>query len=183
LTRVKAMRGGAQWNGISSAVTRSPPIEGDIMSTTFATRDEAAADRIRAHHAHMAADLERLVDAVASSADEDFDGARATLVRWLRTELAPHAAGEEQTFYPAAAGTEAGRLLIAGMTAEHGVILGLVDQVDRAETQAVAAAWAGALLRVFAGHAEKENDLVLPLLVAEPHIDLAALLEEMHSAH
>jgi hypothetical protein len=69
------------------------------------------------------------------------------------------------------------------MTSEHGVILGLVDQVEQAETREAAAAWAGALLRVFAGHAEKENDLVLPLLVAEPDIDLAALLQQMHSAH
>jgi hypothetical protein len=153
------------------------------MSTTFETRDEAAASRIRAHHAHMVTDLERLVDSLASSGAEDFDAARERLVHWLRTELAPHAAGEEQTFYPAAGGTEAGRLLIQGMIAEHGVILGLVEQVERAESKAAAAAWAGALLRVFVGHAEKENDLVLPLLVAEPDIDLAALLEKMHEAH
>lgn len=153
------------------------------MTTTFATRDEAAADRIRAHHAHLAADLARLVTALGTAPAEGFEPARAELVGWLRSELAPHAAGEEETFYRAAAETVSGALLIAGMIAEHRVILGLVEQVEQADSQQAAAAWAGALLRVFAGHAEKENDLVLPLLVAEPAVDLAELLDEMHSAH
>ncbi len=153
------------------------------MSTTFATRDEAAADRIRAHHTHLAADLERLVGAVGAAAAGEFEPARAELVGWLRDELAPHAAGEETTFYLAAHRIAAGRLLIDGMVAEHRVILGLVDEVASASSQQSAAAWAGALLRVFRSHAEKENDLVLPLLVEAPDVDLHALLEEMHAAH
>ena len=153
------------------------------MTTTFATRDEVAAERIRAHHAHMATELEQLVRAVGSADDPGFPPARDELVTWLTTVLAPHAAGEEHTFYQAAAGTQAGRLLIASMTAEHGVILGLVEEVERAQDQPVAAAWGEALLRVFRSHAAKENDLVLPLLVDEPEIDLHALLEEMHGHH
>ena len=153
------------------------------MTTTFATRDEAAAERIRAHHAHLAADLESLVRALDSAPETGFEDARRDVVAWLRSELAPHAAGEETTFYRAAVEVEAGRLLIAGMVAEHRVILGLVEQVEQAASRPAAAAWAGALLRVFASHAEKENDLVLPLLVGELGIDLAGLLDEMHSAH
>lgn len=154
------------------------------MTTTFATHDEAAAEKIRTHHAHLEADLARLVRGLTSDDSQtEFAAAQGDLVTWLRTVLAPHAAGEESTFYRAAADTEAGRLLIAGMTAEHRVILGLVDEVERATDPAVAAAWAGALQRVFASHAAKENDLVLPLLVAEPAVRLAELLEEMHSAH
>lgn len=154
------------------------------MTTTFATHDEAAAEKIRGHHVHLEADLGRLAQALtAGGTQADFAQARGELVTWLRTVLAPHAAGEEGTFYRAAAAIEAGRLLIAGMTAEHRVILGLVDEVERAAEPAVAAAWAGALLRVFSSHAAKENDLVLPLLVAEPGVRLADLLEDMHSAH
>lgn len=152
------------------------------MTTTFATRDEAAADRIRTHHAQLAADLDSLVTALGAAAGAAVEPARQELVAWLRSELAPHADGEEKTFYPAAERTVAGRLLIAGMVAEHQVIRGLVDQVADSRDQRVAAAWAGALLRVFRSHADKENDLVLPLLVQEPGVDLQALLEEMHSA-
>lgn len=153
------------------------------MTTSSLTRDEAAAERIRTHHAHLAADLDRLVTALGAAAGEAVEPARQELVAWLRSELAPHADGEELTFYPAAEGTVAGRLLIAGMLAEHGVIRGLIDQVADASDQQAAAAWAGALLRVFTSHAEKENDLVLPLLVAEPGADLTDLLDQMHSAH
>lgn len=153
------------------------------MSPNTATPDEVAAERIRTHHEHLAAELESLVADVDSATEATFGSSRDALVTWLRTVLAPHAAGEEHTFYRAAADTAAGRLLIAGMIAEHRVILGLVDEVERAVNPAVAGAWGGALLRVFASHAEKENDLVLPLLVAEPGVDLSELLDEMHSAH
>jgi hypothetical protein len=155
-----------------------------MMTTTFATHDEAAAEKIRTHHAHLEAELARLVQGLTSDDTQaEFEAAQDALVTWLRGVLAPHAAGEESTFYRAASDTESGRLLIAGMIAEHRVILGLVEQVERAADPAVAAAWSGALLRVFASHAAKENDLVLPLLVAEPGVRLAELLEEMHSAH
>lgn len=153
------------------------------MTTTTATPDEAAAQRMRTHHEHLAAELESLVADVGSATDATFSSSRDALVTWLRTVLAPHAAGEEHTFYRAAAGTAAGRLLIAGMTAEHRVILGLVDELERAVNPAVAAAWGGALLRVFVSHAQKENDMVLPLLVAEPGVHLSELLDEMHAAH
>lgn len=153
------------------------------MTTTFQTRDEVAAERIRGHHAHMVKELEGLVSGLAAAGPDALDEARADLVQWLRAELAPHAAGEERTFYPAAGATSAGELLIRGMVAEHGVILGLLEQVEQAPTRDAAAAWAGALLRVFRGHADKENDLVLPLLVAETDIDLADLLEQMHAGH
>ena len=66
------------------------------------------------------------------------------------------------------------------MVAEHGVILGIVDELEASTDPAVAATWAEALRRVFTSHAAKENDLVLPLLVAEPSIDLAKLLDELH---
>ena len=151
------------------------------MTTTFQTRDDVAAERIRGHHAHMVTDLEGLVAGLDAAGPEAFAQAKADLVRWLHTELAPHAAGEEHTFYLAAGDTGTGALLIRGMVAEHGVILGLVEQVEAATRAEAAGAWAGALLRVFRSHAEKENELVLPLLVAEPGINLAELLEQMHA--
>lgn len=152
------------------------------MTTTFNERDEAAASAIRRHHEHLVAELAGLVAALPRSGAQGSgaDSAKARLVTWARTVLAPHAAGEETTFYRAAAQTEAGRLLIAGMEAEHGVILGIVDAIESSDEPAATAAWAEALQRVFSSHAAKENDLVLPLLVAEQDTNLAELLEHMH---
>jgi iron-sulfur cluster repair protein YtfE (RIC family) len=154
------------------------------MTSTELRRDEAAADVIRGHHTHLAMELARLVGAVAGARDEPaFLAARAALVAWLREELAPHAVSEEQTLYRAAATTEAGRLLIEGMVAEHRVIMGFVEEVHRAHERAVAAAWAEALRRLFTSHAEKENELVLPLLVAAEDINLEGVLHQMHEGH
>ncbi|GAA6525892.1 hemerythrin domain-containing protein [Intrasporangium sp. DVR] len=148
-------------------------------------RDEAAAAAIRRHHEHLVTELGQLVEALRTpdGADEGADDgatAKAQLVTWARTALAPHAAGEETTFYRSAAELEAGRLLIAGMVAEHQVILGIVAAIDASTEPAATAAWAEALLRVFTSHAAKENDLVLPLLVSDPSTNLAELLEQMH---
>jgi len=160
-------------------------------TTTPVERDEAAAATIRRHHEHLVAELETLVAALGTAPGtapgtrgtdpgEASGSAKARLVDWARTSLAPHAAGEETTFYRTAADTEAGRLLVAGLVAEHGVILGIVDAIEASTEPAATAGWAGALLRVFTSHAAKENDLVLPLLVADPGANLEALLEEMH---
>lgn len=152
------------------------------MNTTSNERDEAAASTIRRHHEHLVAELDRLVAALPGSGEQSSgaDSPKGQLVTWARTVLRPHAAGEEATFYRAAAETEAGRLLIAGMVAEHGVILGIVDAIESSSDPAATAAWAEALQRVFSSHAAKENDLVLPLLVAEQGTNLAELLEHMH---
>ena len=82
--------------------------------------------------------------------------------------------------YPAAHVMEAGRLLVDGMLEEHKVIVGLVDEVDRADTHVGAAAAAKALLTVFRLHLGKENDLVLPLLAAADDVSVAELLGGMH---
>lgn len=152
------------------------------MTTTSIERDEAAANAIRRHHQHLVAELEQLVAALANTSVQSsgFERPKAQIVTWARAVLAPHAAGEETTLYRAAAEIEAGRLLIAGMVAEHGVILGIVDAIEASTDPVATAAWAEALLRVFVSHAAKENDLVLPLLVGEPRVDLAELLEELH---
>jgi iron-sulfur cluster repair protein YtfE (RIC family) len=153
-----------------------------IMTTTSIERDEAAANAIRRHHEHLMGELEQLVADMANAVEQSsgFERPKANIVTWARAVLAPHAAGEERTLYRAAAGTEAGRLLITGMVAEHGVILGIVDELEASTEPAVAAAWAEALHRVFTSHAAKENDLVLPLLVSEPEINVAELLEDLH---
>ena len=126
--------------------------------------------------------LEQLVADLANVAGQasGFERPKAQIVTWARAVLAPHAAGEETTLYRAAAETETGRLLITGMVAEHGVILGFVDALEASTDSAAMATWAEALFRVFRSHAARENDLVLPLLAAEPGVDLAELLQDLH---
>ncbi len=151
------------------------------MSTHTTMTPPAAADRVRAHHATMVAELGRLAQAVAGQDDlETYAAARHNIVTWLREELLPHAAGEERTFYRAAGETTEGRALVAALVSEHRVIGGYVDQLEAAADPAVVAAWAEAILRLFTHHAGQENDLIMPILVAAPEVDLPRLLHEMH---
>lgn len=153
------------------------------MSTHAITRDADAAEMMRRHHAHLAADLEALAGFIGEARDETaFAEARASLLTWLQSELAPHATGEEATLYRAAAATNEGRLLVQSMIAEHRLLFDLVAELESAQQAAAASAWAGAILRVFRSHTDKENDLVLPLLVSDPTADLAFLLDNMHES-
>ena len=81
--------------------------------------------------------------------------------------------------YPAGLASSGGRLLVEAMLAEHGVIVGLVDQLRTAEGPRALVA-AGGLLAVFDSHLTKENEQLLPLLVADPEVSLHDLLAGMH---
>ena len=144
--------------------------------------DAAAAEAVAQHHAQMAGALrlavERLVATVARG--EDASRERADLVRWCRLELVPHALAEEGAMYPAARDKVEGRLLVEGMLAEHRAIVGLVEEVAEAPDHVRAAAAARALEALFEEHLAKENQLVLPLLVAAPDVSVAELLAGMH---
>lgn len=141
--------------------------------------DAKAVEAVEAHHAQLAgaltAHVERLLAAGAA-----WQPARDALVQWARTELVPHAQAEEKTLYPAAAAAERARLLVDAMVAEHGVIVGLVDEVAGATDGIRAAAAGRALQALFDTHLVKENEQVLPLLAQAPDVDLAGLLGGMH---
>jgi hypothetical protein len=66
------------------------------------------------------------------------------------------------------------------MVGEHHVIRGYVAQLEAADDPTAVGVWAAAVLRLFTHHAEQENDLILPLLVGAPEVDLVRLLDEMH---
>ena len=146
--------------------------------------DAAAAAAVERHHARMAGVLavavERLVTAAARRDGESASAAREALVSWCRRDLVPHALAEEQTMYPAARASAEGRLLVDGMLAEHGALVGLVDEVDGAADAVRAAAAARALEVLFGSHLAKENELVLPLLTSAPDVSVADLLGGMH---
>jgi iron-sulfur cluster repair protein YtfE (RIC family) len=154
------------------------------MSKSDPAADRRAATAVVSHHAELAAALTTLTGRLLDAAEAgDRPAARRHqdgLVTWLREELMPHARAEEAAMYPAAAGLPDGRLLIEGMLGEHRAIAALVAEVEDAASPVAAAAAARALRAVVAGHLTKENDLVVPLLVATDTVSLAGLLDGMH---
>jgi uncharacterized protein (DUF2249 family)/iron-sulfur cluster repair protein YtfE (RIC family) len=152
------------------------------MSQTDA--DHAAADAVVAHHTELAAALTRHVTLLRAAARQGSDPQwrehRANLLTWLRTELIPHATAEEEALYPAAAAQPAGAALIDGMLTEHRAIAKLVTELEVAGTPVDAAGAARALAALFEVHLDKENELVLPLLLSSEQASLAGILRGMH---
>ena len=150
--------------------------------TLASTEDDAvAAAAVEQHHAEMAGALTVRVEAlVAAASRHDVEAARLAkddLVRWCRSDLLQHAVAEEKTIYPAARDQAAARLLVDAMVVEHGVITDLVDEVAAGKDPVRAAAAARALLSVFSNHLAKENDFLLPSLVASADVSVAELLD------
>lgn len=146
--------------------------------------DAQAAQAVEEHHAQMAGALAIKVESLSAAArarrQGDSHGARDDLVAWCRAELVPHALAEEGSLYRVAAERVEARLLVEAMLAEHRVLVGLVDDLARADDPVSAAELALALRVLFETHLAKENEQILPLLVAAPDVSLAALLGGLH---
>jgi uncharacterized protein (DUF2249 family)/iron-sulfur cluster repair protein YtfE (RIC family) len=153
-----------------------------VIASTAA--DAAAATAVEQHHAQLAGSLalrvEGVIAAAANRNDATADRARRELVAWCQAELVPHALAEEKAMYPHAQARVEGRLLVEGMLAEHVVITGLVEELDRTTDPVRAAAAARALQTLFDSHLAKENELVLPVLISAPEVSLADILGGMH---
>lgn len=148
--------------------------------------DAQAAAAVERHHAQLAGALAARVEALLAAARSGDTvaggGAKAELVAWCGRELVPHALAEETTLYPAARAMPSARLLIDGMLGEHRVLTDLVRRIAGAEHLVGAVAAAGTLRVMFDSHLAKENELLLPLLVAASDVSVAALLTEMQEA-
>ena len=143
--------------------------------------DSALAEELKAHHAAMVADLDRLSTALAAApTGGDATESRTALTEWFRDVLVPHAEEEEQTTYRAAGELSEGRLLIASMLAEHVLIRRIATLLVAARYPMEAGAYGRALFEVFHSHQRKENEMILPLLVDE---DTVSLTEVMSAAH
>lgn len=156
----------------------------DDLVIASSREDAAAVERVKEHHAHLAgaltAQVEALVTAAAGGHLTKAEAARRALAEWCQQDLVPHAMAEEEALYPPAHRRLEGRLFIDGMLGEHQVIHDLVAEVAAAADPVRAAAAARALLVLFQSHLEKENELVLPLLSADPEVAVADLLAGMH---
>ncbi|MFI7542826.1 hemerythrin domain-containing protein [Actinoplanes sp. NPDC049599] len=154
------------------------------MSHQDLVTDEQAAQAVVGHHRQLAAALAGHVTGLVTAADVGVQRQvwthRDELVTWLHDELLPHAHAEEATLYPVAAELPAGKLLIDGMLEEHRTITALVAELAEGTSPVRVAASARALHAVFSGHLTRENELVVPLLVAAEGVSLATLLDGMH---
>lgn len=143
--------------------------------------DEEAAAAIRAHHVELNADLRARVATLGDAVRSRTDHARAqdAVVAYLDGELLPHAAAEEVALYPAGdTGTTA--MLVRAMRDEHRNLVGRVGELRGTADPLDAALGSAAILALFESHLSKENDLLIPALVANPDVALGDLLHGMH---
>jgi iron-sulfur cluster repair protein YtfE (RIC family) len=143
--------------------------------------DAESAGAIREHHAELRDALRERVAALrhAVQAGRPHEPAQRAVLTFLDTELLPHAAAEERSIYPAGdRGLPA--MLVQAMRTEHKNLIahvaGLRDSADAIE----AVGSASAIQALFESHLSKENDLLLPALIADPSVSLGALLGGMH---
>lgn len=156
------------------------------MDTPVAKNAQEEAEALAAvesHHAGMLKRLRALIAALThavkardTAAEHD---AHEVLVEWCETELVPHALAEEGPLYSGPGAAPEGRLLVAGMLAEHQAIVGLVERLRGAQGVDAAVA-AGAIGEVFALHLEKENRLLMPFIVESPGLSLADSVAGLH---
>lgn len=145
--------------------------------------EQGALSAVEQHHAEMMRRLQALVDSLVQAVESrdpvaEHD-AKELLLEWCETELIPHALAEEGPLYVGPRSTEQGRLLVDGMLAEHRVIVGLVEQLRRSDGVR-SAVEAGAIQHIFALHLDKENRLLMPLVIQSPHMSLAEAVEGLH---
>lgn len=143
--------------------------------------DAESAGAIREHHAELRDALRERVAALrhAVQAGRPHEPAQRAVLTFLDTELLPHAAAEERSIYPAGdRGLPA--MLVQAMLTEHKNLIahvaGLRDSAEAIE----AVGSASAIQALFESHLSKENDLLLPALIADPSVSLGALLGGMH---
>ena len=142
-----------------------------------------AYEAMLAHHQILGEQLNERVSAiaVAAAAGQPHETAVAGLVAYLAGEILPHAAAEEATIYPAAAGLDGLAGTVSEMIAEHRTLAEAAGQLARAAGAAEAAGRGEGIARLFTGHVARENDVLLPALLASESADLPALLAGMHT--
>ena len=153
-----------------------------VTDTALRERNGALAEELIAHHAVMVADLDGLSTALAeaAAAGTDNDAPHRALRAWVHNVLVPHAAEEEETTYRAAAELVEGALLVGSMLAEHVLIREVAAHMADAMDPAEAGAYGRALFAIFESHQRKENELILPLLVASDEISLTGAMGAAH---
>lgn len=132
------------------------------------------------HHDELRAQLRRGADDLAAAAGTAVGEARDRLHAFIAGEVIPHALAEEDAIYRAGSEVETLAPLVAGMIMEHHALLELAGRIERDDPDAAPSA-AAAFVALFEVHVRKENEILLPGLLAAG-TDPARLLATMHRA-
>jgi hypothetical protein len=144
-------------------------------------QDKEAAAAIRAHHLELRDTLRARVGDLrdAVRAGRRHSVSEGAVIGYLEDDLLPHAAAEEAALYPAG-DTGLTALLVRAMREEHKGIVANVERLRGAADGLEAVATASAILALFEAHLWKENELLIPALVADPNVSLGELLSGLH---
>ena len=143
-----------------------------------------AYEAMLAHHRKLGEELAGRADAVSAAvtAGEPYGIPVASVIAYLADEVLPHAAAEEKAIYPAAAARADLAGIVGEMVAEHVTLSAMGARLPVLTDGAAAAEQARKITALFTAHAARENDVLLPALLADRSVDLGALLERMHAA-
>ncbi len=146
-------------------------------------QNERAIAKIRTHHAALLQGLRERCEGLlgAAAAGGATQEPQGELLMYLNGEIVPHAEAEEATIYKRGLEVPELVLLIQAMVAEHERLRSLTGALRAARPAVSAAALGLAITELFAVHADKENDLLLPRLAREPGVSLHELLGDMHA--
>jgi uncharacterized protein (DUF2249 family) len=150
----------------------------------MAITEAEAYQAMLAHHQALEDGLTARAEAVTgvAAAGQPHGTAVADLIAYLADEVLPHAAAEEGTIYLAAATLPGLAEMISGMIAEHVTLASSAARLAATTDGAAAASESRQIAGLFAAHAAKENESLLPALLADDSVDLADLLADMHAA-
>jgi hemerythrin-like domain-containing protein len=144
--------------------------------------NEDAYQAVLGHHRELRGQVEKLTLAVQRAVNDSrpVEPAVADLTTYVGTDVLPHAHAEEKTIYRVAA--ERARLAptVSDMIDEHRRLESMAQELATERSGDRAVVRALDLSRLFATHVAKENNDLLPPLVADDEVDLPELVEEMH---
>ena len=148
-----------------------------------------AFEAMLAHHQALEENVAIRVAALAGAvaAGSVYEAPTAELVAYLADEVIPHALAEEQTIYRVASIRAGLAETVTEMIEEHRSLASAIKQLAGASTGSDAVRQAESISALFAAHVAKENELLLPSLLADDEVDLRQLLAQMQrlteSAH
>jgi iron-sulfur cluster repair protein YtfE (RIC family) len=142
----------------------------------------------REEHAHLLEHLDHLratARELPQLSSQGRKSAVATVLRFLREVLLPHARAEEEVLYPEWAGLVGYPDAAVPMVHDHEAIAARVEQLAAASPDDVEALQEllyglHALIRV---HFDKEEDIQLPVFDRQPAEAVAAVIERMGHEH
>ena len=141
-----------------------------------------ALDLMLRHHRTLDEHLGIRIASLVGAVDQGiaYEPVAAELVTYLAEEVLPTPEAEERTVY-GAAGTRADLAeTVNEMIAEHRVLTSATDALATAPNGPTAMRQAKDIGALFTKHVNKENGLLLPVLVEDDDVDLAQLLVQMH---